>query len=138
MKNWFIATLAFLLLFGTAQAADSCLSGSFYDPEASGEGIVVEVLETQTVVYFYRSDNAWIVLQGTQGNFTAYQSWNNGVAEVGAGDLVFLDEDTVAFSYSLLLDVDIITFEQPIPWCLRSDCWGDYTFVRLTQPNPCN
>lgn len=124
----------FLLFFAITAQANTCLSGSFYDPEAPGSGINVEVLEDQTVVYFYREDNDWFIMQDN----TVYQNWAGDVTEVGVGDLVWVDDDNVVFSYNLLLDVHMISFERPIPWCLRSDCKAEFEYVRLTQPNPCD
>lgn len=125
----------FLLLFTSpVVAADGCLSGSFYDPSNPGEGINVEVLEDQTVVYFYRADSNWFIMQDD----TIYQNWAGDVTEVGHGALVWVDEDHVEFSYYLLLDLTTITRDRPIPWCLRSDCWAVLDYTRLTQPNPCD
>lgn len=129
------AVLIGLLFFSMPlMAAETCLSGSFYDPKAPGAGINVEVLKDQTVVYFYREDNDWFVMQDT----TVYQNWNGNVMPVGTGDLVWINDDNVIFSYDLVLDISQVTFERPIPWCLRSDCWADLEYVRLTQPNPCD
>lgn len=131
--------LALLLGFmvGPVLAEDSCLSGSFYDPAVPGEGINVEILENTTLVFVYRTEGDWFLLQGSEGNFGAYQPWAGEVANVGRGDLVFLDNDTVRFSYDLLLDLTQANPGRPIPWCLRSDCYADTVLTRLTQPTPC-
>lgn len=130
--------LAMLLLLPGVAAADGCLSGSFYDPENSGWGINVDVLEDQTVVFVYKDDGDWLVLQGNSPNFGAYQKWADGVTEVGTGDFVFLDNDTVFVSWDLVLDINLISFARPIPWCLHTGCEYDGELVRLTQPVPCD
>lgn len=134
MKKAVLAGLFFVLFALPAMAAQTCLSGSFYDPENPGEGINVEVLEDQTVVYFYRADNDWFIMQDD----TVYQNWAGDVTAVGSGSLAWVDNDNVTFSYDLLLDIHMISFERPIPWCLRSDCKAELDYVRLTQPNPCD
>lgn len=133
----FLALLSSSVL-ARSEPIDQCMTGSFYDPEAPGEGINIEVGESYTLVYFYRFDGTWIVLQGDEyGDLQAYQNWGDGVQNVGVGRLVVIDQDTVEFSWDLILDLRFISFERPIPWCLHSDCEGIVIYKRLTQPIDC-
>jgi hypothetical protein len=116
-----------------AEGLDPCMSGSFYDPDAPGEGINVEVLEDQVVVYFYRADGVWFVLQDGE----VYQPYAGEIYDVGRGVFEPISQDEVYFSYDLLLDSTQVSQHRPIPWCLRSDCEDEMILQRLTQPIPC-
>jgi hypothetical protein len=139
----FLAAI-FLVLFSSQVLArsapiDACMSGSFYDPEASGEGINVEVTESYVLVYFYDMSGTWMFLQGANDGrpLEAYQNWYGNTYNVGSGYFIPAGYDNVEFGFDLLLDVRDVTFERPIPWCLRSDCARDFEYQRLTQPIPC-
>jgi hypothetical protein len=142
MKALLTALLAGLLLVCTPllfadQSVDPCYTGSWYDPENPGSGVNVEVLETAVVVYFYRAEGTWFVLQGDDDGLEAYQPWGDGIENVGDGYFAPVDNDTAAFGYDLLLDLERAAPGLPIPWCLRSDCSGEFEYTRLTQPVPC-
>jgi hypothetical protein len=124
---------------GSPQAVsiDACMSGSFYDPEAPGEGINVEVHDDFILVYFYDMSGEWMFLQGDDNGLDMYQPWADGVSKVGSGYFIPLDNDNVEFGFDQMLDLRNVTFERPIPWCLRSDCEFAKVLVRLTQPIPC-
>ena len=125
---------------GSPQAViemDACMSGSFYDPEAPGEGINVEVLDSTIVVYFYGRDGDWFIFQGDENGLDMYQPHNGSVDKVGNGYFIPVDDNTVEFGFDMQLDLRDITFERPIPWCLRSDCAQAFVYKRLTAPIPC-
>lgn len=125
---------------GSPQAVsiDACMSGSFYDPEAPGEGINVEVHEDFIIVYFYDASGSWMFLQGDDNGLDMYQPYGDGqVHKVGDGFFIPLNDNEVNFGFDQLLDIRDVTFERPIPWCLRSDCEFDKILTRLTQPIPC-
>lgn len=125
------------LLPAKSWALDACYTGSWYDPAAPGEGISVEVLEDQVLVYFYREDGEWFALQGSADELVAYQPWAGEIVGVGWGFLLPVTEDSVVFAYDLLLDIEMATPRLPIPWCLRSDCADEKKLTRLTQPIDC-
>lgn len=116
---------------------DACFSGSWYDSENPGEGINVEVLEDAIIVYFYDQSGEWTFFQGDENGLDMYQPWANGVGKVGDGYLIVIDDNTIEFGFNQRLDLRDVTFQRPIPWCLRSDCAREYVFERLTQPIPC-
>jgi hypothetical protein len=131
----------FLLLFSSAVAAqsiDECMTGSYYDPANPGEGVNVEVGDDYTIAYFYKFDGTWVAFHGDrEGALDAYQNRGEGASLVGEGALEVVDENTVALSWDLLLDIRYLSAARPIPWCLHSECEGDVVFERLTQPIPC-
>lgn len=116
---------------------DACMSGSFYDPENPGEGINVEVLDSAIVIYFYELDGTWMFAQGDENGLELYQPYSGGVGDVGSAYFIPVDDNTVEFGFDMILDLDDITFERPIPWCLKEGCSKSFVYKRLTQPIPC-
>lgn len=135
MKALFLIVL--MALAGSVMALDACYTGSWYDPAAPGEGISVEVLDEVVLVYFYRADVQWFAFQGDGEALTAYQPFGGGVHDVGDGFFIPRGEDHADFGYDILLDLRDISFQRPIPWCLRWDCADEMALTRLTQPIPC-
>lgn len=114
------------------------MSGSFYDPENSGQGINVEVLENAIVVYFYGHGGKWKFFQGDDNGLDMYQPYgDDSIGKVGSGYFIPLDDNTVEFGFDMQLDLELIDRGYATPWCLRSDCAREYVFERLTQPIPC-
>lgn len=136
----FLLATFFLLLSAQVLALDACMTGSYYDPSAPGEGINVEANDDYVIVYFYDQDGSWMFLQGETGDdLTAYQNLGDYTYNVGKGYFEPIDPrgKRVLFGFDLLLDVRDVSWERPIPWCLRSDCERDFRYIRLTQPIPC-
>lgn len=144
MALWAIA-LTFVARAATAM--DACMTGSWYDPDVAHEGLVVEVLPTQTVAYWYTFrffdalEQNWLVFQGAPDALVAYDvlPFEGGslLEEVGAGELLAVDDDHLIFAYDLSLNLDIAAPDVPTPWCLHVDCAAVQTLDRLTQPIPC-
>jgi hypothetical protein len=89
------------------------------------------------LVYFYRGDGAWFVLQGDENMLDAYQPWADGISDVGYGVFIPTSEYTAIFGYDILIDLEQAATYWPIPWCLRPDCAAEKELERLTQPIPC-
>ncbi len=121
---------------------DACYSGSWYDPNVPAEGINIEVLVNQVLVYFYTYDvegrQTWFVFQGdSEFQLTAYDIINRETVDVGYGAVEPTGDNTLIFSYDFVLDLDLLSPTQPIPWCLHIGCSREVVYQRLTQPIPC-
>jgi len=147
MKTLLIVIL--LLISPSLHALDECMSGAWFDPERNGEGIVLEVLEEQTLGYFYTygsQGRAWYVMLGEEALpdvelLTIYGTqlvsnipYKVREFEVGSAFITVIDNDSIQFKYDLVLDVDS---GNAIPWCMAGFCEGDYEYKRLTRPVPC-
>ena len=128
-----------LLLSGSVFALDSCITGSWFDPERDGEGINIEVLEDKTLVYFYTYRNqkqVWFISVDNVVYTTRKKTedpFSVDVFEVGSASIVAHDNDSLTFRFKLDIDIDR---NAAIPWCL-TQCFGEYEYVRLTQPVAC-
>ena len=145
MKNLILSL--FLALFSTlAFSMDKCMTGAWYDPERSGEGIELVVLDTSVYGYMYTYrdlDVEWFVFTFNEPEVekgTLWRSvkvsnspWAVGNHDVGDVDVVVQDNDNMLFFKNQILD---LTSDASIPWCF-TDCQREYPFVRLTQPIPC-
>jgi len=148
------AVLAGLLMSGSAQALDKCMTGSWYDPDVKFQGISIEVLNTSTLVYYYtysffnKTDQNWVLFEGSNGNpasLVAYDtvpSYTNLEFDpilyiIGTGEVQQLDNDTILFSYDFDLNLDNPDYLNT-PWCLDGECKREFVYTRLTQPIPCN
>jgi len=130
-------------------ALEKCMSGAWFDPERNGEGMVLEILDEQTLGYFYTygsEGRAWYVMLGEDALPDVELLTIYGTAkvsnipfvvrefDVGSAFISVIDNDSIRFKYDLVLDVDR---DAAIPWCLAGFCEGDYTYQRLSQPIPC-
>ena len=130
---------ALLLLSTPLLALDKCMSGSWYDPENSGEGITLQVLGDTTLGYFYTfgsAGKAWYVMLGEDTSMTMIGTVKTGEviteAEVGYAEITVIDNNNIIFDYNLNLDVD-----DGFDWCLSGFCSGNYAYKRITSPIPC-
>lgn len=145
MKTLMLIVL--LLMAAPAIALDRCMTGSWYDPDVQHEGLVVEVLPEVTVAYWYTFQffdalaQNWLVFQGPPHALAAYDvlpyAGGSDLYEVGVGELLALDENTLLFAFDMDLNLDITTPDTVTPWCLHVGCAGVYTLTRLTQPIIC-
>jgi hypothetical protein len=92
--NTFLKTLfGFLLLFSASAQAMNIMpshSGSWYNPDQSGHGLSVEVVNSETLLIYWNTYHP----DGT----LAYQAASNGVVqEIGYGLLTMIDENTFEF-----------------------------------------
>lgn len=157
-----------LMLFafsGTLWGLEACHTGSWYDPTQGGEGINVEIVKNQVLVYFY----TWSEFQVDVGTEeepefkTGYkQEWFvfQGPQPVGRIALlkaydVFKTEDTPWNSSTVEVgsgtletigdNTLIFTYDfvldlnrsDPTPWCLHLGCSDELLYTRLTQSIPC-
>ncbi len=120
-------------------ALEKCMSGSWYDQDNPGEGITIQVLDNQTLGYFYTygsAGKAWYIMLGEDQNLQVIGTINQDgvISEYPVGDATVtpLDDNTISFSYDLRTDVD-----NGLAWCLSSFCEGDFIYTRLTKPIPC-
>ena len=151
--------LLLIVLFAMSSpiiALDSCMSGSWHDTNVAHQGINVEVLAPDRVLtYFYtysffdQSAQNWLVFVGPEDEMLAYDVVPNGQIgdgdfypieyEVGTGALSRVDNDTLIFKHSFLLELDQQSIDDPAsPWCLNGGCDEVYVYTRLTQPIPCD
>ncbi len=134
-----LVILGLFLLSMNVQALDSCMTGSWYAPDRDGEGISLEVLEDRTVAYFYTYRNQkqvwYIIVDGTAYTTRkrTEEPFGVDVFDVGSASIVAHDNDNMTFTFKLDLDLDR---NAAIPWCL-TQCFGEYEYVRLTQPVAC-
>lgn len=137
-----------------ASAIDRCMTGSWFDPSRSHEGINIEVLgDNQVVTYWYtyrffdaREQN-WLVFVGQPAQMAAFDirlgSDNLIEMEVGSGALTQVN-DNLTFDFDLVLELDQLDFGGVVdpdirtPWCLDERCVGTLHLQRLTQPVPCD
>lgn len=144
-----------VLLFGlfftpNAYALDACMSGSWSSPQRDGEGIVVEALEEQVLVYFYTfasSGTSWYLMLGDQqeGELDAIQLTmkqavlisNNPFAasifDVGKAVIAAVDDKTLQFYFDQKNDI----VDGGGVWCLSDRCSGDFEYTRITGLIPC-
>ncbi len=128
-----------LLLSGSVFALDSCITGSWYSPERDGEGINIEVLEDGDLLYFYTYRNqkqVWFVsIDGViyTTRKGSKEPFSVDTFEVGTSLIEVHDNDNLTFTFKLDLDIDR---NAAIPWCL-TQCYGEYSYERLTQPVKC-
>ena len=130
---------ALLLLSTPLLALDKCMSGSWYDPGNSGEGITLQVLGDTTLGYFYTfgsAGKAWYIMLGEDTSMTMIGTVKSGgvitEAEVGQAYITVIDNNNIIFEYDLSLDVD-----DAFDWCLSGFCQGTYAYKRITSPIPC-
>lgn len=132
--------LTLLLALGmttSVQALDNCVTGSWYDPENSGSGINVEVMDDVVVVYYY-TPGRWLSFLGANDlpysvDLNLYQTTSEGTRYAGDGSIDIIDNDTMVFNY--MQQYDFWREDATIPWCIG--CTGTFEYVRLTQPIPC-
>lgn len=141
MKSLYLALLATLLaafsLPAYSQSGDQCHTGSWYEYTNPGEGLSVEVLENQTIAYWYTADG-WYFLQGEDSeSLRIYENFGGKIYDVGRATISFTSDDDAYFIYDFQLWLPDTTAERPVPWCLRTDCEGEIPLVRLTQHLPC-
>lgn len=136
----FFMLLTFFVAPVSSYAIDSCMTGSWHDPNYKHEGITLQVLDIDKVVldfYTYtknRKHQNWMLFVGEPDDLVAYDYLPNDDEpieyEVGTGKLDILDNDTINFSYELVLNLDSGEAEM-------CTCQATYNFVRLTQPTKC-
>lgn len=142
MKGILLALL--MMVSGSAAAFESCWTGAWYDPGRDGEGIVMEVLNDNVVVWFYRpgtaSSQRWYLMvgdnePGTHARLITYQQTHVGGAalENGTAGVSMKGNDMMKFSYHF--NYDFTTEDGGTPWCIG--CSDTTTYVRLSQPIPC-
>jgi hypothetical protein len=141
-----ILLLAFSL---NAVALDPCYTGSWYDPERDGEGLVIEVLGDTTLAYFYtysfhNSGQEWFLFQGDGAILDAFDTIKHSedpfvaeVFDVGYAVIEPVNENEITFLHSYVLDLEVLSEENPSPWCLHEACTREYNYIRLTQPIDC-
>ena len=145
MKRLYLLILLLTAFTAPALALDPCYTGAWGDPDRDGEGITITVLDDgRTLSYFYTfgsEGRAWYVMVGTDvltmygAEKRADDPFSAITAEVGAATLIPIDGDTIAFNYTLQLDVDR---SAAIPWCLGGHCSGSYTYTRIADRGACN
>ncbi len=120
-------------------ALDSCLSGSWYNPDNPGSGIDVQVLENQTVAYYFAygsAGQAWYVMLGEDQNLrmisTSRQGNDVSEFDVGSARIEPIDNNTISFSYDIIIDASTRS------WCLSWFCSDELIYKRLTTPIPCD
>ncbi len=131
--------IVFLLVAGSVQALDSCMTGSWYSTDRIGEGIQLEILEDKEIIYFFTYRNqkqVWYL--SIDGVVYTTRKRNEDPFEVdtfkiGTSLIEVHDNDNLTFTYHLDLDIDR---SAAIPWCL-SQCYGVHSYIRLTQPLNC-
>jgi hypothetical protein len=134
MKMKTLMMIIMMMMSGSAMALDACFTGSWY--ETDGQGINIEVLSADRTVgywYGYGTDqhNRWYTFDlDSSGVGPIYTTDNSGqLFHVGDASLDAVDNDTVIFVTSIVVDVD-----NP-PWCLG--CERSQVMTRLTQPIEC-
>jgi len=140
-----------LLLFSTVNAAPIgvCHSGSWYSPDRVGEGISLEVLEDQVVLYFYTyrdGDKDWYIMQGARTTtsavsleifateFEAKEPFTVDVYDVGDAVVEIIDDNTLSFEFVHTLDIQL---PGTFPFCLADRCTGVHEYIRLTSIVDC-
>ncbi len=145
MVNRFLTIAALFLapLVSMAQAVNGGMTGSFYNPELSGTGINIEVLDNQRAVgYWYTYDlgryQMWLVLDGQiNGNeisgklyysdgmrFGEWNPDNANAQEFGDFQITYSDCNNLDFEF----DSDFLDYDD------RSYPSGSISMERLTTP----
>jgi len=157
MKHFILTLFATLFLFaGNAVALDSCVTGSWYSPERSGEGISIEVTDDLIVAYLYTYGTNWDYWSGAKAygkQFFIAVGANDGSSlsihetittpewpkpQLNVGDMTLeMDEEgRLLVALDISLDADrMLDPNTAIPWCIG--CSSDLVLNRLTQPIPC-
>lgn len=142
MKRFLFCILLSLGIVETVQAFDNCMTGSWYDPEISGSGINIEVLDSQVIAYYYRGAGEtrdWFTMSGPRPEddlvglkFKEFTTGGNMVS--GDAYIEILDTNTIQFGY--VREFNFNELGSGIPWCIG--CVGEFQYVRLTAPIPCD
>ena len=141
MKSLLASVL--LLISGSALGLDECLSGSWYEPATSGQGVNLEVHPEAVVAYFYtyhtgkefyvlvgeNVEDADGVLQLRAFETVGESSFPKAELEVGYASFELLEDGTLLFQYDFQLDADRLPYAA-IPWCIG--CNGTLVLEQLT------
>jgi len=146
-------TLLFTILLSSfavpALALDKCYSGSWYEPETSGEGIDLQISEGKVVLYRYAhlngSPNYWTSSLNNSDsavlNFTAYQTMRTAtgieVFDVGSITLTTNPPENSRMIMEWDYDIDLDKIGSGTPWCLSGGCSGSKELSHLFQPVTC-
>jgi len=137
----------FFGIAGSAQALDTCDSGSYYDPATSGSGIDLQVSPDKVVLYrfsFLGDSSTWWtgVASNTEGviAFEMNQTVKSGneVKTYAVGDLTLTPAGD-GFIMDWFFDINAEGFKAglTIPWCLTEGCSGTKELVNLFRPIGC-
>lgn len=134
-----LVILGLFLFSMNVQALDSCMTGSWYSPDRDGEGINIEVMADTELIYFYTYRNQkqvwYVVIDGAiyTTRKRSEEPFEVDSFDIGSAAIEVHDNDNITFVYKLDIDIDR---NAAIPWCL-TQCFGEYEYVRLTQPVAC-
>jgi hypothetical protein len=134
----------------SAGAQDSCMTGSYYDPEAAGEGIQLTVLDDVVYGYVYTHSvysNEWFTFIGDRDpditpsdlqTMDVYRTFKSGPSPsqyqtwlVGQMDVNYKDGDNILFQLHLELDLNRLNEGVSLPYCLYN-CNRTLDYTRLT------
>lgn len=138
MKRLFsLIILLCMLAPTTVHALDECFTGSWYDPATPNSGINIEVLENVVVAYFY-TPGEWLTMIADRPedgyvDLRLMQTTGYGTRYVGYAVIEIIDNNALFFNYNQKLD--FYRVDAAIPWCIG--CSGEFEYIRLTQPIPC-
>ena len=143
--KYLIALLLIIGLTGYAQAMDSCMTGSWYDPNTDdGRGIDIQVLDRGVIAGYYYTwygtERELFTLNGANDadfevEFNGYQSLFEGSYWVGKAWIDVVDDDHIVFSHTWKHDFH--NTRNTMRWC-KSGCEATYEYTRLTSPIPCS
>jgi hypothetical protein len=145
MKRLFLLFTLITLFVTPVLAIDTCLSGSYYNPETSGTGIDIQVRDDKVVLYRFAtlgSAPAWWT--GVASNdsdlvlvFPMYQTFQGTTANVGSLTLIPDEFDSTKFYMEWDYIMDLTNVGSTMRWCLIGDCSGAEDIQVLFQPVPC-
>ena len=139
-----------MLFAAPALALDKCYSGSWYEPETSGEGIDLQISDEKVVLYRYAylngSPNYWTASVDNSDsavlNFTAYQSMkvDSGIEvfDIGSITLTTNPPENSRMIMEWDYDIDLDKIGSGTLWCLSGGCSGSQELTHLFQPIECN
>ena len=144
-------SLMLLFVATSAYGLDKCMSGSYYNPETSGQGFDIQVSNETIVVYFYGyagQSHYWFLANGVNQNseeiyLTAYETAKDDDGNVWypkVGDMtIYTWEDPAKLTFSWDFSLDLARLGDPnvtTPWC-NFMCQGDETVTALFRPINC-
>jgi hypothetical protein len=125
----------------SAHALDTCLSGSWFNPERSGEGMDINITEDVVVAYWFGhlDGTAWFVAvgpnDGAKVQLDIYQTLEGGdekIIEDKIGEMQISHDEFMLIDYQLHLDLRQLGAENiAIPWCLSQFCSGSWQYSSL-------